>query len=67
MACRNRVRMLNVANRRLRRAKYFLIRERKERTVDEIETTIAIIGEVLKSLNKKNSYPRKCRGKGKYE
>ena len=57
--------MLNAANRRLRRAKRLLTRERYERAVDEIETTLAVIGGALESLNKKNTYPRKCRGRGK--
>lgn len=70
MTYRNRIRMLNVAERRLRRAKHFLVQERTERAVNEIEATIVIMIGVFGSLNsyKKTKHPWKGGGgaKNKY-
>lgn len=56
--------MLNVAERRLRRAKHSLVQERTERAVNEIEATIVIIIGVFGSLNgcKKTKHPWKGGG-----
>ncbi|MNV54938.1 hypothetical protein D3C71_1471530 [compost metagenome] len=69
MTYRNRIRMLKVANRRLRRAKHFLMREKFERAIDEIETTIVIISRVFVSLKsyRNTRYPRKSRGRANNE
>ncbi|MNK48807.1 hypothetical protein D3C87_676460 [compost metagenome] len=69
MAYRNRIRMLNDANRRLRRAKHFLLREKFERAIDEIETTIVIVSGVFVSLKcyRKIRHPRKSRGRANNE
>ncbi|GIO99490.1 hypothetical protein J14TS5_45760 [Paenibacillus lautus] len=64
MTNRNRIRMLNVAERRLRKAKHFLAQERTERAVYEIEATIVIIIGVFGSLNgcKRTKHPWKGGG-----